>query len=165
MGTVDKNQNATANMVMPFAQDGKCVTKNTMYDNSGYVYNGYNVKDDDINTVCNRRSWKEHTFMLLWQDDVIIVWVDPQFSYNSSTNMINIKPDPNNNASFKAYNQQDTQLWKDSKNSIGRNPFDQELKIVMNIAANRIDERQPVASPEAIGSQMKISNVTYYALM
>ena len=58
----------------------------------------------------------------------------------------------------KVYTLENTPLWKQSINNVGKNPFNQPLNIVMNIASTEN------AKASAAGSTMTISKVLYFPL-
>merc|ERR1712107_162146 len=69
---------------------------------------------EDVNCNADHPSWEEHLFVLSWQPDEIITWVDPQLAYNSAGRLISIIPKPSDHGmpSYKAYYRATTPKWQ-----------------------------------------------------
>ena len=155
METQNMSDRGSANIVLPFINNRKCITKDTMWKNgiygSRYIPNNYFVQNKPNNCM-----WDKHTFVLYWENETIVVWVDPKYDYNASAGTIDINSSKKD--TFKVYTLENTPLWKQSINNVGKNPFNQPLNIVMNIASTEN------AKASAAGSTMTISKVLYFPL-
>jgi len=158
--TDQSNPYATANLVFPtYGDDGKCTYYNVLRTmGKSNNYGAYRVQDSTWSCDNSpKKDWEQHNFVLYWDEKTIMTWVDPNYDYSASSGTINITP--KNKNSFRFYTFDDTPDWQKSFRSIGnKNPLNQPLNIVMNIAsADKIDYNAP-------GSKMTISKVLYFPL-
>ncbi|CAE8599067.1 unnamed protein product [Polarella glacialis] len=52
-------------------------------------------------------SWKEHTFVLSWQDGELVTWVDPTLSIDEAGDLVSITPKPDGNISARKHQTRD----------------------------------------------------------
>jgi len=154
------NPYATANLVFPsYGSNGQCSYMNVLRTmGKSNNYGVYKVQDSSWSCDNSpKKNWDKHNFVLYWDEKTIMVWVDPYYNYNASSGTMNINPKSKD--SFRFYTFDSTPDWQKSFQNIGnKNPLDQPLHIIMNIAsADKLDYNAP-------GSQMTISKVLYFPL-
>jgi len=103
---------------------------------------------EDVTCVPGQRStWTEHTFVLLWEPDRFVTWVDPTFEWDAHGKLVALHPKPGTSAdnipTWRMYHRQQTPTWQAVEsymstchggNSTAHAPFDIDFKLVLNIA-------------------------------
>lgn len=103
-----------------------------------------------VEDVCcshyQRFSWSEHTFVMLWEPDKFVAWVDPSFSWSADGKLTGITPKQrwshDGIPSWRMYHRSSTPEWLKVQDHFGNchaiaephAPFDSEFKLVLNIA-------------------------------
>jgi len=152
------------------------------------TYGHYNMQGRYIvePADCGRAhpTWQEHTFVLSWQPDELITWVNPHLSYDDNGHLVSVTPraapvGADGLPTWRSHVRQRTPTWQAVRPFMQRcfpgvagpdAPFDKGFKIVMNIAIGGYDGAPCMwGRPEcttvcggAVGSELVLSDMTIW---
>lgn len=130
-----------------------------------------------------RSSWKEHTFVMLWEADRFVTWVDPIFEWDALGELIAVKPKATESLdgipTWRMYHRAETPTWRAVESymhtchntSEPHAPFDIEFKLVLNIAVGGYGGAPCVWGSDGcstglcglnIGSEMVVSDISVW---
>jgi len=162
-------------------------TSTTYKQNSNTSW--YAVEPMNCSIAGAHPSWSEHTFVLSWQPGQMITWVDPVLSYDEEGHLVSVEPRLRLQSgldeglpAFKAYEQKSTPTWRAVEAYMQRcfqdtaasdAPFDQAMKLVLNIAIGGYGGAPcsygaPTCGSTcgaAVGSEMVLSDISVWELM
>lgn len=151
METTHDMQFGTFNIVDGYANSSQCYDAQEPHYTLESTINEWAASRmfvENVDCSATNPSWSKHTFALYWQADELVAFVDPTFSYDSQGQMTGIQPSAATSdgvPSYKAYKRSSTPTWNakgvsdymskhyaDEASSSA--PFDQEFKLIFNIA-------------------------------
>jgi len=170
----------TFNLVDGYADNRQC--ENYELETTIDDWSASRMFVENVDCSAANPSWSKHTFALYWQPDELVTFVDPTFTYDSQGQMTGIQPSPASSEgvpSYKVYKKSSTPTWSaDAVHDYMNNfyadtaspsaPFDQNFKLVLNIAIGGYGEAppctwgQPTCSTTcggAVGSEMVVEDI------
>merc|ERR1712039_1066594 len=138
---------------------------------------------EDVDCSKGAASWQEHTWVLHWEENKLTTWIDPALEKDADGHRIlSIQPkhDPVERTfpSWKTYDRETTTTWSAVEEFMGQcypraasesAPFDQDFKIVLNIAIGgydgagcRWENGCSTGCAGAVGSELVISDISFW---